>query len=126
MIYKCLCLVPGKRGRPRKVPKDESEENNEGADSDMDADEANGVEIEADILDRPRLRKRKRVPSGRNPRKMDAARRHKEAVRKITQILRKSVTDRTATEKKFLQWQTARAINEAKKRHNLKQTIDER
>ena len=57
---------------------------------------------------------------------MDAARRHKEAVRKLTQIFRKPVSERTGAEKKFLTAQTARAINEAKKRNNVKQTIDDR
>ena len=77
-------------------------------------------------MDRPRLRKRRRVQRGKDPRKVDAARRHKEAVRKLTQILRKPVTDRTGAEKKFLAAQTTKAINEANKRHNLKQTIDDR
>lgn len=66
------------------------------------------------------------MQKAKDPRKLDAARRHKEAVRKITKILRKPVTDRTAAEKKFLASQTAKAINEAKKRHNLKQSIDDR
>ena len=120
-------IVPGKRGRPRKIQpsspkheKGESEDDDEEDDSDMDVAEAN----EDDVIERPRLRKRRHVQRAKDPRKMDAARRHKQSVRKITQILQKP--DRTAAEKKFLASQTAKAVNEAKKRHNLKQTIDDR
>ena len=79
-----------------------------------------------DNIEAPRLRKRRRAQRGKDPKKMDAARRHKESVRKLTQILRKPASERTGAEKKFLTSQTARAINEAKKRNNIKQTIDDR
>ena len=79
-----------------------------------------------DILERPRLRKRKRGQRGKDPKKMDAAKRHKEAVRKLTQIFGRPAAERSGAEKKYLSLQTAKAINEAKKRNNLKQTIDDR
>ena len=120
------CFVwPGKRGRPRKSqaspPKKVKCESDDEEDSDVDV-----AEVSEDNIEAPRLRKRRRAQRGKDPRKMDAARRHKESVRKLTQIFRKPASERTGVEKKFLTSQTARAINEAKKRNNIKQTIDDR
>merc|ERR1712051_485275 len=111
-------------GRPRKNQPSPTKKGQDGSgDEDSDIDIA---ELPEDTVDTPRLRKRKRGQRGKDPRKMDAARRHKESVRKLTQIFGKTTKERTTAEKKFLASQTARAINEAKKRSNLKQTIDDR
>ena len=118
-------ILLGKRGRPRKVqaclPKKKKSASDEEEDSDIDV-----AELPEDNIETPRLRKRKRAQRGKDPKKMDAARRHKESVRKLTQIFRKPTSERTVAEKKFLASQTARAINEARKRNNIKQTIDDR
>ena len=119
-----LSQTKGKRGRPRKNQPSPTKKGQDGSgDEDSDIDIA---ELPEDTVDTPRLRKRKRGQRGKDPRKMDAARRHKESVRKLTQIFGKTTKERTTAEKKFLASQTARAINEAKKRSNLKQTIDDR
>ena len=120
-----IYLFSGKRGRPRKTEssptkKQKCQDDNED-DSDVDI-----VDIPEDFVEAPSLRKRRQAQRGKDRRKLDAAKRHKEAVRKLTQIFRKPASERTGAEKKFLTAQTARAINEAKKRNNVKQTIDDR
>ena len=115
----------GKRGRPRKNQSSPNKKQKCDAEHEDDSD-VDVVDIPEDAVEAPSLRKRRQAQRGKDRKKMDAARRHKEAVRKLTQIFRKPVSERTGAEKKFLTAQTARAINEAKKRNNVKQTIDDR
>lgn len=118
-------MSEGKRGRPRKAQSSPNKKQKCGTENEDDSD-VEVVDLPEDVIEAPRLRKRRRAQRGKDPRKMDAARRHKESVRKLTQIFRKPASERTGAEKKFLTSQTARAINEAKKRNNVKQTIDDR
>ena len=109
----------GKRGRPRKNQSSPNKKQKCDAKHEDDSD-VDVVDIPEDAIEAPSLRKRRQAQRGKDRKKMDAARRHKEAVRKLTQIFRKPVSERTGSEKKFLTAQTARAINEAKKRNNVK------
>ena len=115
----------GKRGRPRKNQSSPNKKQKCDGEQEDESD-VDVVDILEDTVEAPSLRKRRQAQRGKDRKKMDAARRHKEAVRKLTQIFRKPVSERTGAEKKFLTAQTARAINEAKKRNNVKQTIDDR
>ena len=120
-----ICLFSGKRGRPRKTESSPNKKLKYQDDNEDDTD-VDVVDIPEDFAEAPSLRKRRQAQRGKDRRKLDAARRHKESVRKLTQIFRKPVSERTGAEKRFLTAQTARAINEAKKRNNVKQTIDDR
>ena len=121
-------LAPRKRGRPKKTEikesLDDDDDDEDGSDADSLRKDKAGSEEED--IERPRLRKRRRSQKGKDPKKEDAARRHKEAVRKITQVIRKPVAEQTNAEKRFLATQTTKAFNEAKRKHNLKQRTDDR